>query len=83
MVSPQGDYLPLDYLNSLASAVPLQNRVRRLERCELFHDTTIEVHCVRVDLLLGCAPYLTSSNSRDMLQSVGKTYGYMLKGKMR
>ena len=80
MVGADGDYLALNYLNDLTASIPFQNRMRRMERCELFHDVTLEVHCVRFDLLLGCAPYLTPTISRDMLQTAGKTYGYMIRG---
>ena len=83
MVDSDGEYLPLNYLNDLASAVPVQNRLRRMERCELMHEKTTEVHCIRIDVLLGCAAYLTPTAKRDMISTVGRSYGYMILGKKK
>ena len=80
MVTRREEYLPLNYLNALAEKVPLLNRLRRVERCELNCDKYVEVHCLRFDILLGCASYVTSPHDNEMLHTVDKTLNQMIKG---
>ena len=72
-------YVQLRDTNETAEAVPSVNRMRRIERCELECGSALEVHCLRFDMLLGCASYLEGSNLRQQAITAHKVYAYMLR----
>ena len=80
MVTRREEYLPLKYFNELAIQIPIVNRLRRVERCELNCDKYVEVHCLRFDVLLGCASYITNPHDREMLATVDRNLNQMIKG---
>ena len=81
MVLRNGKYVSLKHTNAVSSVIPATNRLRRIERCELECGSNLEIHCLRFDILLGCAAYLDFPIIQQHLTTVHKTYGYMIRSK--
>ena len=65
--------------NAVAAVIPATNRLRRIERCELECGPNLEIHCLRFDILIGCASYLETPTIQQHLGTVHKTYAYMIR----
>ena len=81
MVLQNNKYVDFRNINAVASVIPSVNRLRRVERCELDCGKALEVHCIRFDVILGCAAYLEGSVAHQHLVAAHKTYAYMIRRK--
>ena len=79
MVLSNNRYVPLTDTNAITSIVPCVNRLRRIERCELECGKGFEAHCLRFDILLGCAAYLAPNTKLQQLNAVHKVFAYMIR----
>ena len=81
MVLSNGNYVSLRDTNETVSVILPVNRLRRIERCELECGNSLEIHCLRFDLLLGCASYMSPAVKRQHLVTAHKVYAYMIRSK--
>ena len=74
-----GEYVPLTHTNAITAVNPAQNRLRRVERCEMSCGSVLEIHCLRFDIQLGCAAYLDYPVIQHHIVTAQKMYAYMIR----